>query len=158
MEVNIDEHALHLQVNRVDRVILLNWHLKILEKQIEYGSQLGDTVLQLARMELKNYSKHVLPVAEYFDQLKKLSVVDGERQPPEVYQDFLKQVDTVLNEAKGTSEAPFRPQQNDKLIRNPSVTVPSMPVKAPIKARTDVKKSDNAKSNPPRLMVICVIG
>lgn len=28
--------------------------------------------------------KHVSPVAEYFDQLDKLTVVDGERQPTEV--------------------------------------------------------------------------
>jgi hypothetical protein len=48
------------QLQRIDAVILLNWHIRILEKQIEYGSQLGDTVLQLARMELKNYSKNVL--------------------------------------------------------------------------------------------------
>lgn len=48
------------QLHRVDQVILLNWHIRILEKQIEYGSQLGATVLQLARMELKNYSKNVL--------------------------------------------------------------------------------------------------
>ena len=65
----------YLQLRRVDRVILLNWHVKILEKQIEFGAQLGDTVLQLARMELKNYNKNVLAVAEYFDQLGKLSVV-----------------------------------------------------------------------------------
>ncbi|ODM96608.1 Adenylate kinase isoenzyme 5, partial [Orchesella cincta] len=146
------------KVNRVDRVILLNWHLKILEKQIEYGSQLGDTVLQLARMELKNYSKHVLPVAEYFDQLKKLAVVDGERQPPEVYQDFLKQVDTALNDPKG-GEAPFRPpQQNDKLIRNAPIPVPSMPVKAPIKSKTEMEEGVGVKSSPNRLMVIWVIG
>lgn len=141
-------------------MILLNWHLKILEKQIEYGSQLGDTVLQLARMELKNYSKHVLPVAEYFDQLKKLSVVDGERQPPEVYQDFLKQVDSVLNDPKGGSDAPFRQsQQNDKLIRNAPipVPVPSMPVKASVKNKNDVQ-ADSKRSTPIRLMVIWVIG
>jgi len=74
----------------------LNWHTRILEKQIEYGSQLGDTVLQLARMELKNYSKNVLSVAEYYDQLKKLSVVDGERQPTDVYTDFVNKLDEIL--------------------------------------------------------------
>jgi adenylate kinase family enzyme len=88
-------------LQRIDQVILLNWHIRILEKQIEYGSQLGDTVLQLARMELKNYSKNVLAVAEYFDQLGKLTVVDGERQPTEVYEDFLGAVDTALANAKG---------------------------------------------------------
>ncbi|OXA51229.1 Adenylate kinase isoenzyme 5 [Folsomia candida] len=84
------------KLQRIDAVILLNWHIRILEKQIEYGSQLGDTVLQLARMELKNYSKNVLSVAEYFDQLDKLTVVDGERQPTEVYDDFLAAVDASL--------------------------------------------------------------
>lgn len=63
------------KLHRVDAVILLNWHIKILEKQIEFGSQLGETVLQLARMELRNYIKNVLAVAEYYDQLKKLVVV-----------------------------------------------------------------------------------
>lgn len=110
-------------------------------------------------MELKNYSKHVLPVAEYFDQLKKLSVVDGERQPPEVYQDFLKQVDSVLNDPKGGGDAPFRQtQQNDKLIRNAPVPVPTMPVKVPTKSRADTKQSDSIKSSPSRLMIIWVIG
>lgn len=112
-------------------------------------------------MELKNYSKHVLPVAEYFDQLKKLSVVDGERQPPEVYQDFLKQVDVALNDSKGGgTDPPYRPpQKNDKLIRNSNgipaaPAVPSIPVKAPVKS----KREEPSKTNPSRLMVIWVIG
>lgn len=112
-------------------------------------------------MELKNYAKHVLPVAEYFDQLKKLSVVDGERQPPEVYQDFLKQVDSVLTDPKAGADASFRPsQQNDKLVRNAPipVSVPSMQVKAPVKSQNDPQKAGSIKSTPNRLMVIWVIG
>jgi len=105
--INIENKSL-LQLSRIDAVILLNWHLRILEKQIEYGSHLGETVLQLARMELKNYSKHVLAVAEYFDQMKRLIVVDGERQPSDVYQDFLDQVDKIVakgNLLQGTQES-----------------------------------------------------
>lgn len=52
----------------VNGVILISWRQKVLEKQIEYGAKLGQVVLSLAKMELSNFYKNVMPVAEYFDQ------------------------------------------------------------------------------------------
>lgn len=44
------------------------WQQKVLERQIDYGAKLGHVVLSLAKMELANFYKNVMPVAEYFDQ------------------------------------------------------------------------------------------
>ncbi|CAG7634789.1 unnamed protein product [Allacma fusca] len=112
------------KLQRVDRVILLNWHVKILEKQIEFGAQLGDTVLQLARMELKNYNKNVLAVAEYYDQLGILSVVDGERQPTDVYIDFLQCIDNIMTQAKTNKQQNHNHHPNQP----PQQTMASMKV------------------------------
>ena len=49
-------------------VILISWRQEVLERQIDYGAKLGHVILQLARMELKNFFRNVMPVAEYFDQ------------------------------------------------------------------------------------------
>lgn len=49
-------------------MILITWRQKVLEKQIDYGAKLGQVVLSLAKMELNNFYKNVMPVAEYFDQ------------------------------------------------------------------------------------------
>lgn len=87
--------------------------MKILEKQIEFGTQLGETVIQLARMELQNYSKKTLPLAEYFDQKGLLSVVDGERQPNLVYDDF-SSVTTDLLVKAATKSIASTPTANNK--------------------------------------------
>lgn len=47
-------------------------------------------------MELENFYKNVIPVSEYFDQSGLLSVVNGERNPGEVYKDFRSAVFEVL--------------------------------------------------------------
>lgn len=47
---------------------MISWRQKVLERQIDYGAKLGQVVLSLARMELNNFYKNVIPVAEYFDQ------------------------------------------------------------------------------------------
>lgn len=39
-----------------------------MERQIDYGAKLGHVVLSLAKMELNNFYKNVMPVADYFDQ------------------------------------------------------------------------------------------
>ena len=62
-------------VGRVDAVILLNWHLETLEQQIEYGAQLGEVSLDMAKVELNNFKKHVLSVAEFFDSKQMLFLV-----------------------------------------------------------------------------------
>lgn len=49
-------------------VVLVSWRQEILERQIDYGAQLGHVILGLARMELQNFYRNVMPVAEYFDQ------------------------------------------------------------------------------------------
>lgn len=46
---------------------------------------------------------NLMLVAEYFDQMDKLTVVDGERQPAEVYDDFLGAVDAALVAANATA-------------------------------------------------------
>lgn len=56
------------QIRTVNGVVLISWRQKVLEKQIDYGAKLGQVVLSLARMELNNFYKNVMPVAEYFDQ------------------------------------------------------------------------------------------
>ena len=75
-------------VGRVDGVILLNWHLNTLERQIEYGAQLGEVTLAVAKVELGNFKKHVIPVAEFFDYKQLLYLVTGDRKPDLVYSDF----------------------------------------------------------------------
>lgn len=52
----------------VNGVILVAWQQKVLERQIDYGAKIGHVVLSLAKMELNNFYKNVMPVADYFDQ------------------------------------------------------------------------------------------
>lgn len=66
--VSIDEKIFAFQIRIVNGVILISWRQKVLEKQIDYGAKLGQVVLSLAKMELNNFYKNVMPVAEYFDQ------------------------------------------------------------------------------------------
>jgi adenylate kinase len=56
-------------------VILVAWEQEVLQKQIDYGAQLGKVIIELARIELQNFYKNVIPVAEYFDQSEILIVV-----------------------------------------------------------------------------------
>lgn len=49
-------------------MVLVSWRQEVLERQIDYGAQLGHVILSLARMELKNFFRNVMPVAEYFDR------------------------------------------------------------------------------------------
>lgn len=57
-----------LQIQIVNGVILIAWRQRVLERQIDYGAKLGHVVLSLAKMELNNFYKNVMPVADYFDQ------------------------------------------------------------------------------------------
>lgn len=75
---------------------MISWRQTILQKQIDYGVKLGQVVLSLAKMELENFYKNVIPVSEYFDQSGLLSVVNGERNPAEVYKDFRSAVFEIL--------------------------------------------------------------
>lgn len=64
--------SIHFQISTVNGVILLSWKRTSLETQIEYGAKLGHVVLGLARMELNNFFRHVIPVADFYDQHKLL--------------------------------------------------------------------------------------
>ncbi|KAL7294112.1 hypothetical protein TKK_0012143 [Trichogramma kaykai] len=83
---DVVEYSEKIQI--VNGVILVAWKQEVLERQIEYGAQLGQVIIELARMELQNFYKNVMPVAEYFDQSEMLIMVNGERNPSEVYIDF----------------------------------------------------------------------
>ncbi|KAJ9587874.1 hypothetical protein L9F63_018686, partial [Diploptera punctata] len=63
---DVVEYSDKIQV--VNGVILVSWRQKVLERQIDYGAKLGHVVLSLAKMELNNFYKNVMPVADYFDQ------------------------------------------------------------------------------------------
>lgn len=71
--INRDEFF--FQIQAVNGVILISWRQKVLERQIDYGAKLGQVVLSLARMELNNFYKNVMPVADYFDQSNMLIAV-----------------------------------------------------------------------------------
>ncbi|XP_049866932.1 adenylate kinase isoenzyme 5 [Pectinophora gossypiella] len=84
------------KIQTITGVVLVSWRQRVLERQIEYGARLGHVVLSLARMELSNFYKHVMPVADYFDQTNMLIAVNGERNPEEVYKDFRAAVLQIL--------------------------------------------------------------
>ncbi|XP_026738089.1 adenylate kinase isoenzyme 5 [Trichoplusia ni] len=88
------------KIQTINGVVLVSWRQRVLERQIEYGARLGHVVLSLARMELTNFYKNVMPVADYFDQTNMLIAVNGERNPDEVYKDFRAAVLQIL----GTTE------------------------------------------------------
>lgn len=76
----------------------------MLQRQIDYGAKLGHVVLSLAKMELDNFFKSVMPVADYFDQSDQLVAINGERAPTEVYKDFRAAVLDIL-QAQENQEA-----------------------------------------------------
>lgn len=57
-----------LQIGVISGVLLISWRQAVLQKQIDYGAKLGHVVLSLAKMELENFFKNVMPVADFFDQ------------------------------------------------------------------------------------------
>lgn len=99
-----------MKIQVINGVILVSWRQAVLQKQIDYGARLGHVVLSLAKMELDNFFKNVMPVADYYDQSDMLiavsmksckykginciwnflfrNQVNGERAPDEVYKDF----------------------------------------------------------------------
>ncbi|XP_073823058.1 uncharacterized protein isoform X2 [Musca autumnalis] len=108
---DVVEYSEKIQV--VNGVILISWRQSVLQKQIDYGAKLGHVVLSLAKMELENFFKNVMPVADYFDQSDMLIAVNGERAPSEVYKDFRSAVLDILSSL-----------ENQEAILN-GVTVPS---------------------------------
>ncbi|XP_075213940.1 adenylate kinase isoenzyme 5 [Lycorma delicatula] len=84
------------KIQTVNGVVVVAWRQKVLERQIDYGAKLGHVVLSLAKMELANFFKNVMPVADYFDQRGMVIAVNGERNPAEVYNDFRAAVLRIL--------------------------------------------------------------
>ncbi|XP_052867793.1 adenylate kinase isoenzyme 5 [Anopheles cruzii] len=91
---DVVEYSEKIQV--INGVILISWRQAVLQKQIDYGAKLGHVVLSLAKMELENFFKNVMPVADYFDQSDMLIAINGERSPAEVYKDFRTAVLDIL--------------------------------------------------------------
>ncbi|XP_064076672.1 uncharacterized protein LOC113396690 [Vanessa tameamea] len=141
------------KIQTISGVVLVSWRQRVLERQIEYGARLGHVVLSLARMELSNFYKNVMPVADYFDQSNMLIAVNGERNPEEVYKDFRAAVLQILGaveeqgmngvgvgaraipgEIVGVEPAPARIHEDDPLkaqdvdIEDDSVAVTQMPI------------------------------
>lgn len=91
---DVVEYAEKIKI--VNGVILVSWRQEVLERQIDFGAQLGHVIIGLARMELHNFYKNVMPVVEYFDQSGMLYEVNGERNPNEVFVDFREAVMGIL--------------------------------------------------------------
>jgi len=83
---------------RVDAVLLLNWHLHTLERQIEHGAQSGEVDLHTAMLELAGFKKQVIPVAEHFDHRQLLHLVRGDRGPEPVFVDFQQTLQSIIQE------------------------------------------------------------
>lgn len=85
---------LFFQIQVINGVVLISWRQAVLQRQIDYGAKLGhgkfqladvncgyierffsEVVLSLAKMELDNFFKSVMPVADYFDQSDMLVAV-----------------------------------------------------------------------------------
>ncbi|XP_043280317.1 adenylate kinase isoenzyme 5 [Venturia canescens] len=105
---DVVEYSEKIQI--VNGAVLVSWRQDVLERQIDYGAQLGHIVLGLARMELRNFYRNVMPVAEYFDRSGILLEINGERNPSDVYVDFREAVMRILglSEAATRDKAPQR--------------------------------------------------
>lgn len=89
-----------LQIQVINGVVLISWRQAVLQRQIDYGAKLGHgktlnsikptnnqkcfhkVVLSLAKMELDNFFKSVMPVADYFDQSDMLVAVSRQTNFP----------------------------------------------------------------------------
>ncbi|XP_011874309.1 PREDICTED: adenylate kinase isoenzyme 5 [Vollenhovia emeryi] len=96
---DVVEYAEKIKI--VNGVILVSWRQEVLERQIDFGAQLGHVIIGLARMELHNFYRNVMPVAEYFDQSGMLLEINGERNPSEVYVSFRDAVLRILGMSSG---------------------------------------------------------
>ncbi|XP_046411820.1 adenylate kinase isoenzyme 5 [Neodiprion fabricii] len=122
---DVVEYSEKIQI--VNGVVLVSWRQEILERQIDYGAQLGHVILGLARMELHNFYRNVMPVAEYFDQSGMLIAVNGERNPSEVYVDFREAILKILGMSdgiKGTGNPPGSVEAEVKVERGITPTSP----------------------------------
>ncbi|KAK9510041.1 hypothetical protein O3M35_004914 [Rhynocoris fuscipes] len=119
---DVVEYSNKIQI--VNGVVLIAWRQRVLERQIDYGAKLGHVVLSLAKMELNNFFKRVMPVADYFDQRGMLIAINGERNPAEVYTDFR----TAIMRIIGNQDNPKKNGaiSNGNIVSNPTTTVASV--------------------------------
>ncbi|KAK6616896.1 hypothetical protein RUM43_014866 [Polyplax serrata] len=118
---DVVEYAEKIQM--VNGVILVAWQQKVLERQIDYGAKIGHVVLGLAKMELNNFYKNVMPVADYFDERGMLIVINGERNPAEVYKDFRSAVLRILGSAEQVAEeSPPAVEEESEIDQSDGVT------------------------------------
>ncbi|KAJ8920692.1 hypothetical protein NQ315_004831, partial [Exocentrus adspersus] len=137
------------KIQMVQGVVLISWRKKVLERQIDYGAKLGQVVLSLARMELNNFYKNVIPVAEYFDQSNMLISINGERVPSDVYKDFRSAVLRIL----GTQDNP--PVFTNGKAAPPASTdviaeLPNVATMAASQVPTGPASSERIAVSPPR--------
>ncbi|XP_015114816.1 adenylate kinase isoenzyme 5 [Diachasma alloeum] len=142
---DVVEYSEKIQI--INGVILVSWRQEVLERQIDYGAQLGHVILSLARMELRNFYRNVMPVAEYFDRSGILLEVNGERNPSEVYVDFREAVVRILGLSENGAFDRSLPQSLETEVEvvqpdvtsNPQsatqITSPPLPIR-PIPAKT----------------------
>ncbi|XP_020710216.2 adenylate kinase isoenzyme 5 [Athalia rosae] len=123
---DVVEYSEKIQI--VNGVVLVSWRQEILERQIDYGAQLGHVILGLARMELNNFYRNVMPVAEYFDQSGMLVAVNGERNPNEVYVDFREAVMKILGISDGSDRAANPPGSVEAEVKVERGLIPSSPL------------------------------
>ncbi|XP_018895600.2 adenylate kinase isoenzyme 5 [Bemisia tabaci] len=119
------------KIQTISGVILVSWRQRVLERQIEYGAKLGHVVLGLARMELANFYKNVIPVIDYFDQKKMLTMINGERNPTEVYADFRSAVLKIIGKQSTTQTGSMKTAgegASDRPIKT-SISVYNSPTK-----------------------------
>ena len=83
-------------VGRPEGFILLNWQIPTLERQIEYGAQLGEVDLNIAKQELEIFRKQGIPVAEFFNSKQMLSLVAGDRKPDIVFSEFSEKFESIV--------------------------------------------------------------
>ncbi|XP_034474848.1 adenylate kinase isoenzyme 5 isoform X2 [Drosophila innubila] len=138
---DVVEYSEKIQV--VNGVILISWRQSVLQKQIDYGAKLGHVVLSLAKMELENFFKNVMPVADYFDQSDMLLAVNGERAPTEVYKDFRTAVLDILN-ALENQEAMLNGVSGDRNVTNAVIShIAASAATAAATIRTGVNSPDD---------------
>ncbi|XP_076670567.1 adenylate kinase isoenzyme 5 [Andrena cerasifolii] len=163
---DVVEYAEKIKI--VNGVILVSWRQEILERQIDFGAQLGQVVIELARMELYNFYRNVMPVAEYFDQNGMLLEVNGERNPSEVYVDFREAVFKILGLSSGGVKENNVPQSLEAEVeverRKESISksplykkeevaeVPQLPV--PMNTKPSKTADRTRKGLPPFIWVI----
>ncbi|KAK5646555.1 hypothetical protein RI129_005019 [Pyrocoelia pectoralis] len=143
---DVVEYTEKIQI--INGAVLISWRQKVLERQIDYGAKLGQVVLSLARMELNNFFKNVMPVADYFDQSSMLVTINGERHPSDVYKDFKAAIMKIL----GTQDNPpvF---SNGHIPEVPSNVATELPVMAAPVAEQPRPNTQviSVNSNPPNI-------